>query len=167
MPILSEPSGISFVLSPAKPLPPRDTHGPTPVAQCAPIADLAARAREVDRTSQRIVPLLPAPLREHVGFAGVRNDRILLLVESSAWATRVRMEQSRILAAVHSLGLAASSVTAKVMPLPAPVDGSAAPPSLTPRAAQTIRAAASAIADPDLRALFLELAAVAEKPPAE
>src|SRR6185312_2250189 len=92
MPILSEPSGFSFVLSPAKPLPPRDTHGPTPLSQCAPIADLAARAREVDRTSQRIVPLLPAPLREHVGFAGVRNDRVLLLVESSAWATRVRME---------------------------------------------------------------------------
>jgi len=110
---------------------------------------------------------LPAPLREHVGFAGVRNDRVLLLVESSAWATRVRMEQSRILAAVHSLGLAASSVTAKVMPLRAPADGSAATPSLTPRAAQTIRAAASAIADPDLRALFLELATSAGNPPAE
>ena len=96
----------------------------------------------------------------------MRNDRVLLLVESSAWATRVRMEQSRILAAVHSLGLAASSVTAKVMPLRAPVDSSAAPPSLTPRAAQTIRAAASVVADPDLRALFLELAAVAESPPA-
>ena len=97
----------------------------------------------------------------------MRNDRVLLLVESSAWATRVRMEQSRILAAVHSLGLAASSVTAKVMPLRASIDGSAAPPPLTPRAAQTIRAAASAIIDPDLRALFLDLAALAEGPPAE
>lgn len=106
-------------------------------------------------------------MREHVGFAGVRNDRVLLLVESSAWATRVRMEQSRILAAVQSMGLAASSVTAKVVPMRAPVDGSAAPPSLTPRAAQTIRAAASAIADPDLRALFLDLAALAKGPPAE
>ncbi|HET7223341.1 MAG TPA: DciA family protein [Rhodanobacteraceae bacterium] len=154
-------------MSPAKPLPPRDTRGPTPVSQCAPVADLAARAREVDRTSQRIVPLLPSPLREHVGFAGLRNDRVLLLVESSAWATRARMEQSRILAAVHSLGLAASSVTAKVMPLRAPADGSTATPSLTPRAAQSIRTAASAIADPDLRVLFLELAAIAESPPAE
>ncbi|HEY9112276.1 MAG TPA: DciA family protein [Rhodanobacteraceae bacterium] len=154
-------------MSPAKPLPPRDTRGPTPLSQCAPIADLAARAREVDRTSQRIVPLLPTPLREHVGFAGLRNDRVLLLVESSAWATRARMEQSRILAAVHSLGLAASSVTAKVMSLRAPVGGSADTPSLTPRTAQSIRAAASAIADPDLRALFLELAAVAESPSAK
>ena len=106
-------------------------------------------------------------MREHVGFAGLRNDRVLLLVESSAWATRARMEQSRILAAVHSLGLAASSVTAKVMPLRAPADGSTATPSLTPRAAQSIRTAASAIADPDLRVLFLELAAIAESPPTE
>lgn len=77
------------------------------------------------------------------------------------------MEQTRILAAVHSLGLAASSVTAKVAPLPTPSGSSAAMPALTPRAAHAIRAAASAIADPDLRALFLELAALAENPPGE
>ena len=154
-------------MSPARPLPPRDTHGPTSLSQCAPVADLAARARDVDRLSQRIVPLLPTPLREHVGFAGVRNDRVLLLVESPAWATRVRMEQSRILAAVHSLGVAASSVTAKVAPLPARADGSAVPPSLSPRAAQSIRAAAVSMTDPDLRALFLELAGLAESPSAK
>lgn len=114
--------------------------------------------------SQRIVPLLPTPLREHVGFAGLRNDRLLLLVESPAWATRARMDQAHILAAVHSLGLAASSVTARVAPFPAPSGDSAPVRPLSPRTAQTIRDAASAIADPDLRALFLELAAVAENP---
>lgn len=154
-------------MSPARPLPPRDTHGPTPLSQCGPVADLAAKARDVDRLSQRIVPVLPKPLREHVGFAGLRNDRVLLLVDSPAWATRARMEQARILAAVHSLGLAASSVAAKVAPLPAPPGGSTATPPLTPRAARSIRAAASAIADPDLRALFLELAAFAESPSAK
>lgn len=116
--------------------------------------------------SQRIVPLLPTPLREHVGFAGLRNDRVLLLVESPAWATRVRMDHARILAAVHSLGLAASSVVAKVAPFPTPAGSFATPPALTPRAAQTIRATAASIADPDLRALFLELAALAENPTA-
>ncbi|HET9817857.1 MAG TPA: DciA family protein [Rhodanobacteraceae bacterium] len=154
-------------MSPAKPLPPRDTHGPTPLSQCGPVADLAARARDVDQLSQRIVPLLPTPLREHVGFAGLRNDRLLLLVESPAWATRARMDQARILAAVHSLGLAAGSVTAKVAPLPTPSGDSATPRSMSPRTAQSIRDAASAIADPDLRALFLELAAPAESPTAK
>ncbi|MGH8124917.1 MAG: DciA family protein [Rhodanobacteraceae bacterium] len=154
-------------MSPARPLPPRDTHGPTPISQCAPVADLAARAHQIDHISQRIVPLLPSPLREHVVFAGLRNDRVLLLVESSAWATRARVQQTRILAAVHSLGLAASSVTARVAPLTTSSGDSVALPALTPRAAQTLRAAASAVTDPDLRTLFLGLAAHAENPPAE
>lgn len=149
-------------MSPAKLLPPRDTLGPTPLSQCGPVADLAARAREVDLVSQRIVPNLPSPLREHVGFAGLRNDRLLLLVESPAWATRARMDRARILAAVHSLGFAASSVAAKVAPRLAPSGDSITTPPLSPGSARAIRAAAAAIADPDLRALFLELAALAE-----
>lgn len=147
-------------MSPAKLLPPRDTLGPTPLSQCGPVADLAARAREVDLVSQRIVPNLPSPLREHVGFAGLRNDRLLLLVESPA--TRARMDRARILAAVHSLGFAASSVAAKVAPRLAPSGDSTTTPPLSPGSARAIRAAAAAIADPDLRALFLELAALAE-----
>ncbi|MGH8144940.1 MAG: DciA family protein [Rhodanobacteraceae bacterium] len=122
------------------------------------MADLAARAREVDHLSQRIVPLLPTPLREHVGFAGLRHDRLLLLVESPAWATRARVEQACILAAVRSLGLAATSVMTKVVPLTAPSGNSATARQLSPRAAATIRAAASTIADPELRAAFEELA---------
>lgn len=150
------------LLSPARPLPPRDTHGPTPLSQCAPIADLAARARELDHLSRQIIPLLHAPLRDHVRHAGVRNDRVLLLVESPAWATRVRMDQSRILAAVRSLGLAATSVAAKVMPIQASDGDSATVQPPSPRAAQHMRTAAMAISDPDLRALFLEMAALAD-----
>jgi hypothetical protein len=116
--------------------------------------------------SQRIVPLLPIPLRGHVRHASLRNDRVLLLVESPAWATRARMDQSGILAAVRSLGLAATSVTAKVMPIPAPNGDSASVRPPSPRAAQRIRASAMAISDPDLRALFLELAALADNPTA-
>lgn len=126
------------------------------------MADLAARARELDRLSRRIVPLLPAPLRDHVSHASLRNDRVLLLVESPAWATRTRMDQTRILAAVHSLGLAATSVAAKIMPIRAPDVGSATVRPPSPETARRIRAAATAISDPELRDLFLELAAVAD-----
>lgn len=132
-----------------------------PLSQCGPVAELAAKARHVDQLSQRIVPLLPAPLREHIGFAGLRNDRLLLLVESPAWVTRARMDQARILAALHSLGLAASSVTARVASFLTPMDGSTVPQPLPPNTARSIRAAAAAIADQDLRALFLELAELA------
>ena len=145
--------------------PARDTRGPTPLAQCGPLADLATRAREAGQRSRQIVPLLPAPLREHVGFAAVHNDAILLLVESAAWATRARMEQARILAAAHSLGLAARTVTARVaLPPPPASEPATAGPTVTDGAAQSIRAAASSMADTDLRELFLKIAALAETP---
>lgn len=135
-----------------------------PASQCAPIADLAARARHVDLLCQQIVARLPAPLRDNVAFAGVRNDRVLLLVHSAAWATRVRMDQSRILAAVRSLGLAASSVTVKVAPTEPPTADSIVASAPSPETARAIRAAAAAVADPDLRALFFDLADAAERP---
>lgn len=142
-----------------------DAHGPTPVAQFAPVADLIARAREIERTSRRIIPLLPMPLRDHVCHAGVRGDHVLLLVESSAWATRARMDSSGILAAVRSIGLAAASVTARIAPGPTPTDA-LRPTGGKPRPpAGTVRAAAAAIADPDLRTLFLELASLTGNPP--
>lgn len=145
---------------------PDDSHGPTPVGQFAPVADLIARAREIERTSRRIIPLLPMPLRDHVCHAGVRGDHVLLLVESSAWATRARMDSSGILAAVRGVGLAAASVTARIAPRPTPSDASP-PTGGKPRPpAGTVRAAAAAIADPDLRSLFLELANLTGKPPA-
>lgn len=121
----------------------------------------------MDHLSQRIVPLLPIPLRNHVRHAGLRNDRVLLLVESSVWATRARMDQTRILAAVQSLGLAATSVTAKVAPVEVPDSDGTVVRRPSRGAAQHIRAAALAISDPDLHALFLELAALAENPSAK
>lgn len=145
-------------MSTARPLPPRDTHGPTPLAQCGPVSDLVARAHQVDQLSQRIVPSLPSPLRAHVSYAGLRHDQVLLLVESPAWATRVRTDQARILASVHSVGLAASSVAAKVVPRAVALTAATRPLPAPPHTARGIRAAAAAIADPDLRDLFLALA---------
>lgn len=134
------------------------------MAQCAPVADLAARARELDLLSRRLIPLLPAPLRDHVQYAALRNDRILLLVESPIWATRVRMDQRHILDAARGLGLAATSVTTKVVPIQAPRTQPDAirPPS--PHTAQHLRAAAENMADPELRAMFVALADLAENP---
>jgi hypothetical protein len=47
-----------------------------------------------------------------------------------------------------------------------PLVDSATDRTLSPRAAETIRAAATTIADPELRALFLELADQAANPTA-
>lgn len=128
------------------------------------MADLAARARELDLLSRRLVPLLPVPLREHVQYAALRNDRVLLLVESPIWATRVRMDQRRILDAAHELGLAATSVTTKVVPIQAPHAQPIAVRPPSPHAAEHLRAAAATMTDPELRAMFVALADLAENP---
>lgn len=144
--------------SPVQPLLPRDTRGPTPLSQCAPITGLAARGRDLDRMSRRIIPLLPEPLAGHVRYAGLRNDRIVLLVESPVWASRARMDAPRVLAAVRKLGVAATSVSAKVLRASTAADAPVVVSRPAPHTAQSIRAAAPTIADPELRALLLELA---------
>ncbi len=98
------------------------------------------------------------PLRAHVSYAALRNDQVLLLVESPAWATRVRTETARILANVHALGLAARSVAAKVVPPTLAPDTAEHRPPVLPATIRGIRAAALAVTDPELRTLFLALA---------
>lgn len=105
---------------------------------------------------------LPSPLREQVRFANLRNDRLVFLASSPAWASRLRLMQTQILATASAIGTHASSVTVKVAPQP-PVE---TPPDrskpLSPAAAAHLRAAAASLTDPELRALYLELASLAE-----
>ena len=144
---------------------PRDTRGPTPVAQLRPIAEFAARARELDLLSQRIVPALPAPLRDHVRWANLRNDQLLLLVDAPAWATRARMEQRQILSQVRRLGLAAATLATRVMPRsgPDPSDNTTTRPAAQDPA-QRLRSMAAMLTDPELKAFCLELASSKEPP---
>ncbi len=152
-------------LSPVKPLPPRDTRGPTPVAQCGAVADLVARARELDHLNRRLRPHLPPVLAEHVTLAGLRNDRAYLLAPTPAWAARVRMEQSRTLAALRAAGIAAAAITVRVASTPAVIGDRKTAERMSHATAQRLRAAAASMTDPELRALFLELASCAGTQP--
>lgn len=134
------------------------------MAECAAIAKLGAQARELDRLDQRFRQLLPAPLNEQVRFAGIRGGRAVLLAPSPAWATRTRMAQTRILALLRTLGVQADSIVVKVKVVAAPLM-KAEPVASVPVSAATarhLRAASKTVADPELRALFLDLASFAE-----
>lgn len=137
--------------------------GPKPVAQCAPIKALSARARELDNLDQQFRRSLPPPLNDRLHYAGLRGTRATLLAENSTWVARARMAQPRILAALRALGVPAETILVKVAVVapPRPVEPNASLP-LSAASAQHLRAAAKAIADPELRALFLELASFAE-----
>lgn len=105
---------------------------------------------------------LPSPLREQVRFANLRNDRLVFLASSPAWATRLRLMQARILATAHAIGTSASSVTVKVAPQPPVVVEPDRSKPLSPTAAAYLQATAASLSDPELRELFLGLASLAE-----
>lgn len=137
--------------------------GPKPVAQCAPVRALSARARELDNLDQQLRQSLPPPLNERLRYAGLRGSRATLLAPSPAWASRARMAQPKILAALRALGVQAETILVKVVAAPPqPAEPIASLP-LSAASARHLRAAAKAIADPELQALFLELASFAEK----
>jgi len=145
------------------PIAPRRTgSGPKALAECGPVAALARKAGELDALDRALRQTLPSPLREQVRFANLRNDRLVFLASSPAWASRLRLMQTQILVAARAVGAVASSVTVKVAPLPPPPVGPEQAKPLSAAAAVHLKAAAASITDPELRALFLELASVAE-----
>ena len=139
-------------------------NGPKSIVDCGSFATLAKRAGVLEALDRALRQTLPLPLREQVRFANLRNDRLVFLASSPAWATRLRLMQTQILAAAHAIGTSASSVTVKVVPkTPAAIEPERSKP-LSATAAAHLQANAASLSDPTLRELFLELASLAEKP---
>ncbi len=136
--------------------------GPKSLVDCGSFATLAKKAGALEALDRALRQTLPSPLREQVRFANLRNDRLVFLASSPAWASRLRLMQTQILATAQAIGTCASSVTVKVAPTP-PVE---LPPEkaklLSVASATHLRAAAASFSDPEMRALFLELASLAQ-----
>ena len=140
----------------------RTGNGPKSLADCGSFATLARKAGALEALDRALRQTLPSPLREQVRFADLRHDRLVFLASSPAWASRLRLMQTQILATARAIGTCASSVTVKVAPQPpATIEPDRSKP-LSPTAATHLRAAAASLTDPELRVLFLELASLAE-----
>src|SRR5215469_14374542 len=98
----------------------RSGHGPQPITQVGPVAALARKAGKLEALDRALRQTLPSPLREQVRFANWRDDRLVFLASSPAWASRLHLQQAQILAAARAIGANASSVIVKVAPLPPP-----------------------------------------------
>jgi hypothetical protein len=140
----------------------RHGNGPESLVDCGAFATLARKAGALEALDRALRQTLPSPLREQVRFANLRHDRLVFLASSPAWASRLRLMQTQILASARAIGTCASSVTVKVAPQPpaATVPDQSKP--LSPAAAAHLRAAAASSTDPEWRAMFLELASLAE-----
>ncbi|MBS0432790.1 MAG: DUF721 domain-containing protein [Proteobacteria bacterium] len=141
----------------------RKASSPKPIAQCAPVMALSARARALEELDRRFREAMPPPLNERLRLAGRRGNHAVLLAPTAGWATRARAAAPRVLAILRSLGINADSILVKIVPeTPAAGDVRASLPPLSAASAQHLRQAAKAMSDPELRDLFLELASFAE-----
>lgn len=139
-------------------------NGPKSIVDCGSFATLAKRASELEALDRALRQTLPMPLREQVRFANLRNERLVFLASSPAWATRLRLMQTQILAAAHAIGTSAISVSVKVVAKPPVITEPERSKTLSATAAAHLQATAASMSDPKLRKLFLELAALAKKP---
>lgn len=79
------------------------------------LAGLIRRARELEALDRRLRATLPAALAAECRLANLREDELVFLARSAAWASRLRLSSRRLLAeARKALGKESLRLTVKV-----------------------------------------------------
>ena len=81
-------------------------------------ADPLRRALWLDALEQRLRPHLPPPLAAHARFANVEGARLVFLVDSPVWRTRLRLASAELLDAARAVGLQCDEVVVKTATSP-------------------------------------------------
>ena len=118
------------------------------------------KALELQKMTQAIKATLPLDCHSHIDVAGIRENQLILLTDSSVWQTRLRMFSQTILEALYQhTGIQLSRVKIKLAP-PKRVIEPDAPPArnLSAGSAAVIDQTANCISDPELRQAMLRLA---------
>ena len=119
----------------------------------------------LDALDERLRRLLPGTIARECRLADCRNGRLVFLTSSSPWATRLRLHEQTLLAEARiALDERVDRLVVKVAALPVVPHDQAAPKPLSPAAGDYLSVAAESIKDPELKSLYLQLAALAEKP---
>ena len=133
------------------------------IGECSPVAALTARARALDALDHKLRQPLPDPLRHQCQLADIRAGRLVFLASSSVWAAKLRLYQSALLADARNItGQTIAKFAVKVVPLPPLSPEQTRRKPLSHAAAEHLKAAARSVADPELRAVYLRLASLAE-----
>ena len=140
--------------------------GLRPAAECVTLDTLADRARALDALDERLRRFLPAAVARETRLADVRNGRIVFLASSPTWASRLRLYQATLLAEARTaLDGAVERFAVKVAPLPTVPPEPTKQKPLSAATARHLRATAKTLSDPELRALYLHLASIADDDP--
>ncbi|ALQ97786.1 DUF721 domain-containing protein [Xylella fastidiosa] len=73
------------------------------------------RAIWLDRLDQQLRSYLPETLENQCRLANVNGKKLVFLVESPAWHTKLRLSESQLLDAAKSIGLMATQVSIKTL----------------------------------------------------
>lgn len=145
------------------PRPPKPRTTAKSVGECGPVAALISRARALDALDRQLRQPLPEPLRSQCCLASIQSGRVVFLASSSAWAAKLRLQQNAIIKQARIVsGLPVEKFAVKVAPLPPRPPRQTRRKPLSTAAAEHLRTAARSIADPELRAVYLRLASLAE-----
>jgi hypothetical protein len=138
------------------------TAGLRPAADCLSLDALAERARALDALDGRLRRLLPEAVARETRLADIRNGRVVFLASSPAWASRIRLYQSALLAEARAaLGAGIERFAVKVATLSTVPPNPTKPGPLSAATVRHLRTTATALSDPELRALYLQLASIA------
>ena len=155
-------------MQPSRPPHKRPRSTLVPIAECAALGTLAQRARALDQLDGRLRHHLPETLARECRLADVCNGRLVFLATSPTWATRLRLHQAILLAEARAaFGDSVELFVVKVAALPPVPPEPVRPKPLSAAAANHLRSAAKTIMDPELQALYLQLASLAssDSPP--
>jgi len=132
-----------------------------PLQAAASVNDVVERAMRLSELDLILRQSLPPQIASRVKLANVRDGRLVFLVESPAFGTKLRLASAALLKAANAFGLSANEVTVKVATMQ-PVPPDEAPPTpLSPAARESLRAAAASVDDPELASRLLALASMA------
>ena len=123
------------------------------------LAHLFAQAGELSRINRLLTTVLSQALAPHVRACAIHADTLVLQTDSPVWATRLRLEQQRLLAEIRAVdGLAAINALRITVTVPLTPQVRQTPGlRLSATAASTLAQCAESQTDPALRAALLRL----------
>lgn len=124
------------------------------------IAELCNKAYSIQEIDQNLKQCLDPSLHHHFQLANIKTDSVIILVNSSTWATRLRYNIPAILDALNNQLNFTSIKTVRIKVKTKNSETLTKPKkqiSLSKSSAQMLRDVADNFSDPDIRDCFIKL----------
>jgi hypothetical protein len=142
----------------------RGTTGDPPLAleaaSEAGLSRLIERAQWLERLDGALRQNLPVALAEHCRLANVDRDKLVFLVSSPVWKSKLRLHGEALLGAAAAAGLEVRSLVVKVVVADPNSPSPTASKPLSKAVRESLQTTAQSVADPGLRAQLLKLASL-------